>query len=71
MRPLMGHAVSGDGQSVTARDLAWRLWWAAPDGFGGFDEEEDKDYMERAKKNAMRRRGFNPRASGKNAPKAA
>lgn len=41
------------------------------DGFGGFDEDEDKDYMERAKKNAMRRRGFNPRASGKNAPKAA
>lgn len=41
------------------------------DGFGGFDENEDKDYMERAKKNAMRRRGFNPRADGKSAPKAA
>ncbi|KAK7956848.1 uncharacterized protein PG986_006070 [Apiospora aurea] len=32
------------------------------DDFGGFDEEEDQDYIERAKHNAMRRRGFNPRA---------
>lgn len=32
------------------------------DDFGGFDEEEDKDYMERAKRNAMRRRGLDPRA---------
>jgi ribosomal RNA methyltransferase Nop2 len=32
------------------------------DDFGGFDDEEDKDYMERAKRNAMRRRGLDPRA---------
>ncbi|KAL1842092.1 hypothetical protein VTJ49DRAFT_6074 [Mycothermus thermophilus] len=32
------------------------------DDFGGFDDEEDADYMERAKRNAMRRRGLDPRA---------
>ncbi|KAK4248194.1 NOL1/NOP2/sun family-domain-containing protein [Corynascus novoguineensis] len=32
------------------------------DDFGGFDEEEDEDYIERAKRNAMRRRGLDPRA---------
>lgn len=30
------------------------------DGFGGFDEEEDSKYMDRARKNAMRRRGLDP-----------
>lgn len=32
------------------------------DDFGGFDDEEDADYIERAKRNAMRRRGLDPRA---------
>ncbi|KAL2147736.1 hypothetical protein VTI28DRAFT_7088 [Corynascus sepedonium] len=32
------------------------------DDFGGFDDEEDEDYIERAKRNAMRRRGLDPRA---------
>ncbi|KAK5658869.1 hypothetical protein OQA88_1683 [Cercophora sp. LCS_1] len=32
------------------------------DDFGGFDEDQDKDYIERAKRNAMRRRGLDPRA---------
>ncbi|EGS16970.1 RNA methyltransferase nop2-like protein [Thermochaetoides thermophila DSM 1495] len=32
------------------------------DDFGGWDDEEDKVYMERAKRNAMRRRGLDPRA---------
>jgi ribosomal RNA methyltransferase Nop2 len=32
------------------------------DDFGGFDEDEDKEYIEKARKNAMRRRGLNPRA---------
>ncbi|KAK8059642.1 25S rRNA (cytosine-C(5))-methyltransferase [Apiospora saccharicola] len=35
---------------------------AKNDDFGGFDEDEDENYIERAKHNAMRRRGFNPRA---------
>ncbi|ERS95050.1 ribosomal RNA small subunit methyltransferase B [Sporothrix schenckii ATCC 58251] len=30
------------------------------DGFGGFDEDEDSKYMDRARKNAMRRRGLDP-----------
>lgn len=32
------------------------------DEFGGFDEEQDQDYILRAKRNAMRRRGLDPRA---------
>ncbi|KAL2123080.1 hypothetical protein VTJ04DRAFT_3535 [Mycothermus thermophilus] len=32
------------------------------DDFGGFDDEEDADYIERAKRNAMRRRDLDPRA---------
>jgi ribosomal RNA methyltransferase Nop2 len=30
--------------------------------FGGFDDDEDAGYIERAKKNAMRRRGLDPKA---------
>jgi len=41
---------------------------AETDTFAAFDEEEDKDYMDRAKRNAMRRRGLDPRAL-KGAPK--
>lgn len=33
------------------------------DGFGGWDEEEDQAYIERAKKNMMRRKGINPKAN--------
>ena len=32
------------------------------DDFGGFDDEEDSKYMDRAKRNAMRRRGLDPKA---------
>ncbi|KAI1411747.1 cytosine-5--methyltransferase NCL1 [Hypoxylon sp. FL1857] len=32
------------------------------DDFGGFDDDEDEKYMERAKRNAMRRRGLDPKA---------
>ncbi|KAL2137030.1 hypothetical protein VTI74DRAFT_10506 [Chaetomium olivicolor] len=32
------------------------------DDFGGFDDAADEDYIERAKRNAMRRRGLDPRA---------
>lgn len=39
------------------------------DDFGGFDEEQDKDYMDRAKRNAMRRRGLDPRALNQKGPK--
>lgn len=43
---------------------------AETDTFAAFDEEEDKDYIDRAKRNAMRRRGLDPRAL-KGAPKKA
>ena len=32
------------------------------DGFGGWDEEEDREYMERARRAAMRKKGLNPKA---------
>lgn len=38
----------------------------ADDDFGGFDEDEDEKIMERAKRNAMRRRGLDPKALNKN-----
>lgn len=37
--------------------------------FGGFDENEDAEYIDRAKKNAMRRRGLDPRALNRKASK--
>ncbi|KAI0437153.1 NOL1/NOP2/sun family-domain-containing protein [Xylaria telfairii] len=36
--------------------------------FGGFDDDEDAEYMQRAKRNAMRKRGLDPKALHK--PKA-
>lgn len=39
---------------------------AVDDDFGGFDEDEDEKIMERAKRNAMRRRGLDPKALDKN-----
>jgi ribosomal RNA methyltransferase Nop2 len=39
------------------------------DEFGGFDDDEDSKYMLRAKKNAMRRRGLDPRALNQPAAK--
>ncbi|KAL1903641.1 rRNA (cytosine-C5-)-methyltransferase nop2 [Sporothrix stenoceras] len=46
------------------------------DGFGGFDDDEDSKYMDRARKNAMRRRGLDPhmldrKPAGKKEKKAA
>lgn len=32
------------------------------DDFGGWDEEEDEEYMEKARRNAMRRRGIDPKS---------
>ncbi|KAI0536178.1 NOL1/NOP2/sun family-domain-containing protein [Xylaria digitata] len=38
------------------------------DDFGGFDDDEDAEYIQRAKRNAMRKRGLDPKALEK--PKA-
>ncbi|KAL1957111.1 hypothetical protein VTO42DRAFT_6369 [Malbranchea cinnamomea] len=35
---------------------------ALNDDFGGFDEEEDAEYMARAERNRLRRKGLNPKA---------
>lgn len=37
----------------------------AGDDFGGFDDEEDGAYIEKGKRNAMRRRGLDPNALNK------
>ncbi len=34
----------------------------ADGGFGGFDEDEDEVYMEKAKRSSMRRRGLDPKS---------
>ncbi|KAK3335785.1 NOL1/NOP2/sun family-domain-containing protein [Cercophora scortea] len=39
------------------------------DDFAAFDEEEDQDYITRAKRNAMRRRGLDPKALNRVAKK--
>jgi 25S rRNA (cytosine2870-C5)-methyltransferase len=39
------------------------------DDFGGWDEEEDKEYMEKGRRNAMRRRGLDPKSNSKKATK--
>ena len=43
---------------------------AVKDDFGGWDEEEDEQYMEKGKRNAMRRRGLDPKSSGKKPKKS-
>ncbi|KAK9442038.1 tRNA (cytosine-5-)-methyltransferase NCL1 [Metarhizium brunneum] len=35
------------------------------DDFGGWDEDEDNEYMEKGRRNAMRRRGLDPRSNAK------
>lgn len=36
------------------------------DDFGGFDNDEDEKYIEKGKRNAMRKRGLDPKALNKN-----
>ncbi|EYB33268.1 hypothetical protein FG05_06243 [Fusarium graminearum] len=37
------------------------------DDFGGWDDDEDKEYMEKGRRNAMRRRGLDPNSNSKKA----
>ncbi|KAF4462327.1 nucleolar 2 [Fusarium albosuccineum] len=39
------------------------------DDFGGWEDDEDKEYIEKARRNAMRRRGLDPRSNSKKAKK--
>lgn len=43
---------------------------ATGDDFGGWDDDEDKEYMEKGRRNAMRRRGLDPRSNDKKAKAA-
>ena len=40
------------------------------DDFGGWDEDEDKEYIEKGRRNAMRRRGLDPKSSSTNGKKS-
>lgn len=42
----------------------------AKDDFGGWDEDEDKEYIEKGRRNAMRRRGMDPKSSSTNGKKS-
>lgn len=42
----------------------------AKDNFGGWDEDEDKEYIEKGRRNAMRRRGMDPKSSSTNGKKS-
>jgi len=57
-----GDAEMVDKSPIMADDDNTRQGDTGADDFGGFDEEEDEKYMERAKRNAMRKKGFNPKA---------
>jgi 25S rRNA (cytosine2870-C5)-methyltransferase len=41
------------------------------EGFGGFDDDEDQEYIERAKRSLMRKKGLNPKAKKEEAKKKA
>lgn len=43
---------------------------AKNDDFGGWDEDEDEQYIEKGKRNAMRRRGLDPHSAGKKSKKS-
>jgi len=59
-----------DKTPIAADDKLVASGGVEDDGFGGFDEDEDKEYMEKAKRNAMRRRGLDPKALDKSKAKA-
>ncbi|CAH0040962.1 unnamed protein product [Clonostachys solani] len=43
---------------------------AKNDDFGGWDEDEDEQYIEKGRRNAMRRRGLDPHSAGKKSKKS-
>lgn len=42
---------------------------AKANDFGGFDDDEDKEYMDKGRRNAMRRRGLDPNSNSKKGTK--
>lgn len=53
---------TGSGEAVDKTPIVEEEAEEAGDDFGGFDDEEDKEYMEKGQRNAMRRRGLDPNA---------
>ncbi|KAK7747976.1 rRNA (cytosine-C5-)-methyltransferase nop2 [Cytospora paraplurivora] len=69
-----GSSAAGSGDEVEVFDKSPIVDEDAVDGeenddFGGFDEDEDEQFIQRAKRNAMRRRGLDPKALNKNQTK--
>lgn len=71
-------AAPRDKAAASAAEVIDRTPIAADDGdesgqkaddFGGWDEDEDKEYIEKGRRNAMRRRGLDPRSNKKTAKK--
>ncbi|KAK3300775.1 NOL1/NOP2/sun family-domain-containing protein [Chaetomium fimeti] len=59
---IMKAADENEGEVIDKTPVAAEGEEEDKDDFGGFDDNEDEDYIERAKRNAMRRRGLDPRA---------
>ncbi|RFU33410.1 hypothetical protein B7463_g2934, partial [Scytalidium lignicola] len=51
-----------DELDVDKRPIAETEEEAEKDDFGGWDEDEDKEYIERAQRNMLRKKGLNPKA---------
>ncbi|KAF3765972.1 NOL1/NOP2/sun family putative RNA met, partial [Cryphonectria parasitica EP155] len=64
-----GDASYGDEEIIDKTPILDEDAQEAVDEFGGFDEDEDEQYIEKAKRNAMRRRGLDPRALDKKTKK--
>jgi len=54
-----------DGEEVVDKTPIVAEETEVDDDFGGFDEEGDQEIIEKGKRNAMRRRGIDPRSAGK------
>lgn len=61
----------GDDEVIDKTPIASETEKEDNDDFGGFDDEEDEKHIERAKRNAMRRRGLDPKALKKGQEKSA
>ncbi|KAH6619472.1 NOL1/NOP2/sun family-domain-containing protein [Chaetomium sp. MPI-SDFR-AT-0129] len=64
-------AEDGDDEVIDKTPIASETEKEESDDFGGFDDEEDEKHIERAKRNAMRRRGLDPKALKKGQEKSA
>jgi ribosomal RNA methyltransferase Nop2 len=60
---MAGVRNDADDLDVDKRPISEKEDDDSEDGFGGFSEDEDKEYIERAKRAALRRKGIDPKAT--------